>query len=275
MNAVTNVNALAWEIIEKPIYANNRQLTGHKAIFRNDNGTLLNVAKTSYTPTPNTRFLEVVNRMSDITGFPVKCFHTFQGGRKVLAFLECTDPIKVCGYDFDSYMLIGNSHDSSTGFFIGNSNRMIRCQNRFSRVFHQLQVNHTRNHDARIDQLLRYFEQYQKEEKKLFETYERFANVKIDESISQALIERLANMNEEERLGKVHVSTRKANIIGDLHVSIDRETLALGDNLFGLFNGITHYTTHARKTKEKVFCNALGGLNTINQQAYQFCEALL
>jgi hypothetical protein len=41
----------------------------------------------------------------------------FEGGRKVLAFLECIEPIKVQGYDFQDFMLIGNSHDSSTGRF--------------------------------------------------------------------------------------------------------------------------------------------------------------
>ena len=134
---------LSWDIIEKPIYSNNQPVRGYKAVFRNDNGQLLNVTKSSYTPTRNERFLEVVDRMSTITGFPIKCHDEFEGGKKVLAFLECNEPIKVQGYDFQDFMLIGNSHDSSTGFFIGNSNKMIRCSNRFSKMFRQLQVSHT------------------------------------------------------------------------------------------------------------------------------------
>jgi hypothetical protein len=57
--------------------------------------------------------------------------------------------------------------------------------------------------------------------------------------------------------------------------SIDKETLALGDNLFGLLNGITHYTTHVKKVKETTFGNALGTLSRINQDAFQFCESQL
>ena len=45
-----NTQTLAWDIVEKPIYANNSSLLGYKAIFRNDSGQLLNVAKKSYTP---------------------------------------------------------------------------------------------------------------------------------------------------------------------------------------------------------------------------------
>jgi hypothetical protein len=116
-------NPISWDIIERPIFSDNKPIRGYKALFRSDNQALLNVTKSSYTPTKNERFLEVVERMSTITGFPVKCHDEFEGGKKVLAFLECTEPIKVQGYDFQDFMLIGNSHDSSTGFFIGNSSK--------------------------------------------------------------------------------------------------------------------------------------------------------
>lgn len=271
----TAVQGLNWEIVEKPIFANNRVLKGHKALFRNDTNALLNVTKASYTPTRNERFLEVVQRMADITGFPIKCYDEFEGGRKVLAFLECTEPIQVQGHNFQDFMLIGNSHDSSTGFFIGNSSKMIRCSNRFSKMFRQLQVNHTKHHDSKIDQLLRYFETYQKERQQLFNQMERMANVAIDPSLSEALVQRLARMNEEERLGTADLSTRKLNIVHDMWKSIDKETLALGDNLFGLFNGITHYTTHVKKAKEATFGNALGSLARMNDEAFAFCESYL
>ena len=189
------VRGLSWEVVEKPIFSNNQPVRGYKALFRNDNGQLLNVTKSSYTPTRNERFLEVVERMSTITGFPIKCFDEFEGGRKVLAFLECTEPLKVQNFDFQDFMLIGNSHDSSTGFFIGNSSKMIRCSNRFSKMFRQLQVSHTKNHDVKIDQLLRYFEVYQKERKQLFVQMESMANVEIDAIISESLVQRLARMN--------------------------------------------------------------------------------
>ncbi|MFN8353703.1 MAG: DUF932 domain-containing protein [Spirosomataceae bacterium] len=270
---MTTHNTFGWEIAEKPIYANNATLKGYKAIFRNDNQQLLNVAKQSYTPTPNTRFVEVVERLNEITGFPIRCYDEFEGGKKVLAFLECTEPIQVCGYDFQDFMLIGNSHDSSTGFFIGNSSKMIRCANRFSKIFRQLQVRHTKNHDAEIEQLLRYFETYMNQRKGLFQQMERFANVKIDQTLKDALAERLVRMTEEEKAGKAEISTRKQNLLFDIERSIDIECNALGDNLFGLLNGITHYTTHTRKTKEQVFGNALGSLARINQEAFQFCEA--
>lgn len=265
---------LNWDITEKKVYSNNIELKSHKAIFRNDNGKLLNVARESYTPTTNARFKEVVNRMQDITGFPIQCFDEFDNGKKVLAFLKCTEPIQVLGYDFEDYMLIGNSHDSSTGFFIGNSSKMIRCQNRFSRVFRNLNVYHTRNHDTKIDSMLRSFEIFMQERKALFAKMESMERIKIDATLKFALIERLTNMTEEEKLGTAEMSTRKRNLVNNLNYCITEECAALGENAFGLFQGVTNYTTHARKNKE-VFCNALGGAATLNEQAYTFCEQLI
>ncbi len=261
----TTLEGLDWEVIEKPIYSNNQPLKNHKALFRNDTNVLLNVTRTSYTPTTNARFLEVVNKMSEVTGFPIRCFDEFEGGKKVLAFLECVEPIKVLDYDFQDFMLIGNSHDSSTGFFIGNSNQMTRCSNRFSKVFRQLQVHHTRNHNAKIDQLIGHFQTFMNERKQLFAKMEQFAKVEIDDSIKEALIQRLAGMTNEEKLGNKEISIRKENIIHELWKSVDKECLALGDNLFGLFNGATHFTTHSRKVKEPIFGNALGSLARINR----------
>lgn len=266
---------LSWDIKEMPIYSNNSRLDNHKALFRNDTNMLLNVSKKSYTPTTNSRFVEVVEKMQEITGFPIKCYDEFEGGKKVLAFLECTEPIKVCGYDFKDYMLIGNSHDSSTGFFIGNSSQMIRCSNRFSKIFRQLKVHHTRNHDKKIDELLKYFELYMKERKELFMTMAKMAHVSIDSSIKRALVERLTHMNEEERLGMGELSARKRNLVENITYCINAECFDLGNTAFGLLQGVTNFTTHVRKNREQVFSNAFGGAARMNEEAFRFCESLI
>ena len=111
------METLEWDIIEKPIYANNKQIVGYKGIFRSDNDKLLNVAKASYTPTRNEKFIEVTEKLHEITGFPIQNYYDVEDGRKILAFLECTEPIQVCGYEFKDYLMIGNSFDGSTGRF--------------------------------------------------------------------------------------------------------------------------------------------------------------
>ena len=268
------MESLEWDIIEKPIFANNKQVIGYKGIFRNDNGQLLNIAKSSYTPTHNEKFIEVTEKLHDITGFPIENYYDVDGGKKVLAFLKCTEPMQVCGHEFKDYLMIGNSFDGSTGFFIGNSNIMVRCSNRFSRNFRQLQVNHTKNNSLRIDGLVQYFDMFMKQRTQLFDKMEQLSWVKVDDSIKDALVERLTRMNDEEKLGN-DVSTRKRNIISNINSSIDRECADLGDNAFGLFNGITHYTTHIKNSKNNAFGNPFGSLNELNQTAFKFCSDLI
>jgi hypothetical protein len=263
-------NSITWDVIETPVYANNTKCAGYKAITRSDNGSLLNIAKKSYTPTSNGRLVEVAEKLSEITGFSLEGFDTFNSGRKVLGYLKNNREVKVCDFPMHDYMVIGNSHDYSTGFFIGTSTIMLRCENQFSKINRQMKVQHTRNHNTRIDELIRYFENYIAERNKLFCKMEDFSKVQIDEQIINGLINRLLLMDSKEE-----VSTRKANIRKEVEQSIIRECSDIGNNLLGLFNGITHYTTHIKKSKEKVFGNVLGTLATTNEKAFQFCESLL
>lgn len=83
-------------------------------------------------------------------------------------------------------------------------------------MFRQLQVSHTKNHDVKIDQLLRYFEVYQKERGHLFGQMQRMSEVKVEDSLKAALIQRLTRMSTEERLGTAEMSTRKLNIVNDM-----------------------------------------------------------
>jgi hypothetical protein len=65
---------------------------------------------------------------------------------------------------------------------------------------------------------------------------------------------KLLNLSKEETLADLStLTTQKKNLLSSLEVSINGEIngwdngLAKGDNLWGLFSGITHYTTHNLK----------------------------
>jgi hypothetical protein len=266
---------LNWDVVERPLFSNFKKVEGYKAIFRNDTNELLHVARNTYTPTTNERFLETVYKLSQITGFPVELYDEVAGGRKTLAFLKCLEPTKINGFDFKDYLMVGNSHDGSTGFFMGNSNIMVRCENRFTKHFRQVQVHHTKNHDARINVLTNSLQNYTSQRQKFYDEFSEYIDFEIVEENKESLVNTIVELTEEEREDCKLISTKKQNIMSNIHHSIDIETKALGNNLFGLFNGITHYTTHSRKQREKVFCNAIGTSADINNKAYSFCQNLI
>lgn len=237
-----------WDVVESPIHVNfggsTRIVEGEKAIIRNDDGSVLNLCKPGYTPYTNGQFIDVVERFSQVTKFPVEAIFEINEGKKMLGYLKCTEPIKVGGFEFKDHLMIGNSHDGSTGFFVGNSNIMVRCDNRFAREFRQLKAKHTQKLHVTVEDILKEFINYQKEMSKYYTNLKQFKKVKIDDSIIESVRSRMAGLTEEERLGTEEISTRKQNMINTINNSFQREMSAVGFDLMGLFEGVTHYTTH-------------------------------
>ncbi len=217
--------------------------------------------------------------LAEQTGFKIAGYDTYQHGRKVLAFLQNPEENEVAGYKLKDYLLIGNSHDYSSSFWIGNTSVMLRCANQFTKRNQQFSVSHTINSQERIDKLLHSFDAYLQQNKLLYEDFERFLNAPIElDTIDEAIAE-VMNIRLQETAGHLHarqpsVSTRKKNLYQQASASIHRECFDLGKNVWGLFNGFTHFTTHVKKAKEKTFGNALGSMADLNERAYRYCQSI-
>ncbi|UJP64053.1 DUF932 domain-containing protein [Mongoliitalea daihaiensis] len=258
---------LNWEVESGKLYnAKGQALKDYKLLTRSDNGGLLNVCKKTYTPTTNDKFKETVNQMQKVTGYDFAGFSEMGAGRKILAYLKA-EKRKIAGFDFDNYMVIGNSHDYSTGFFIATSKEMLRCENQFSRMYKgsMFSIPHTISVSERIDELVMRFESFMEHERKMERKFEIWKEIDIDQSLREMMVERVlaVEMGEVESLPKV---TQRR--IDALQHSIDRETRDIGQNLFGLFNGVTHYTTHVYNQRESVFGNIFGRTSEMNNIAY-------
>ncbi len=247
-------------------------LADYKTILRGDNGALLNVCKKSYTPQTNAEFINTVERFSDVTKFPIENIFELDGGKKMLGYLKCTETFEVGGFEFKDHLLLGNSHDGSTGFFVGNSNMMIRCSNRFARQFRMLKVRHCSSIHSGVNQILEEFESYKREMSQYYSTLNNFSKVVVSEEIKKSLVERLANLTNEEILGSKELSTRKKNIMTSIEESFNREMEDIGFNLYGLFGGVTHYTTHVIKSADN--SGMFGQAKTMNLDGFNFCKSV-
>lgn len=104
------------------------------------------------------------------------------------------------------------------------------------------------NMHTRIDLLCLQIEGVLQAEQKIFTQIERMAEVKIDQKVRDMVMSRMLNLQGEERLADMStLSTQKKNLLSSMEVSVSGEILDKGDNLWGLFSGITHYTTHHLK----------------------------
>jgi hypothetical protein len=265
---------LNWEVVTSPVVVNGVEATKYKALTRSDNGHIINIAKNSYTPTFNSRLIEVVEKLHDSTGMEIEGYSVMHNGAKILGYLKAEQGKELCGWTMDNYMVVGNSHDGSSGFFLGGVNNMIRCANQWSKVVPHTRIHHTKNHDLKIDEIMRYFDMYKLEQEAMYRKLTNYRNVKIDEKIKLALVDRLLKI-ESGKEESVELSTRKKADFENLMASIDRETKVLGQNAFGLFQGVTHYTTHVMNVRESVFGNVIGSKAIMNDKAMAFVDSLV
>lgn len=263
---------LQWDINEQGIYTPiNGAMTkveGKKALVRNDNNEVLSVRNESYHAMTNESFLEVADKLKDMSGFELAGFNEYNGGRKVIGYLKNTaeGEIKIGEHAIEDYLIIGNSFDGSSSFFTGTVTELLRCSNEFGRISKMNRVRHSKSFETNLTELMTYIEGHFKSRELMYTAFNRFGNRIVSAELFDKALNVVLDIDTTEE-----VSTRKINQRNALRSAIVGESNDLGDNLWGLFNGVTKYTTHDLGGKNKVFGNILGNGNTINQRAYKFC----
>lgn len=260
---------LEWDVKPCDIIINEKIVPTHYGLVRDDTNEVMEIHKNSYNPFYNAEFRSLLDDLQKISGFDNLTYQEFKGGKVVLGYLENnkTD-VKVNGFDINKYLVLGNSHDGSKGIFLGTSEIMLRCMNQFGKIVKSDVIKHTKNNFSKIDDLKRAYEVYFRETEKQVEMYCKMNKINIDSKLIEMFTKNLFEANEEK------ISTRKENIMIDFQNSINIETADLGNNLFGLFNSVTHYTTHKLKN-ENTFGNLFGTANKINQKAYDLVLELI
>ena len=265
-------NSIGWDIQEYPVHSNGVIHGNYKAIHRDDNNKLLNIVKRQYTPATNKMFVEVVEKLSSITGFPVHGYTEFGNGERLIGYLK-SENTKVAGFENSNYMIVGNSFDYSTGFFTGLTNIVLRCENQFSQITKQKSVRHNSMLAERIEEMYIHYQNFTHQEKILKTKFERWHGITIDADLKEMFVNNILNITDR-MIKDDEVSTVKLNQKKSLFAAINRETNEMGNNLYGMFNGVTYYTTHEKGSKNKIFGNVFGHLADINNRAFAFAEDL-
>lgn len=274
---------LTWDVRESLIQTESgTKIKGYKALERSDNGNLLSVVKSSYSPMLNSDLISLVQEVSEISGFKQKEIVEWEGGKKIICHLE-GKPTKIGDWKFENFMLIGNAHDYSSTLFLGTTNVMVRCTNQFSRIAKRLSIRHTKTKEAKIQDLKIYMQIYTQLTDALHADYNKMVKVKVDERVKHDMIKFVLSIDKDSgsKIGNKFdystiqevTSTRKANQYEEVLGAIEKEMNDVGKNMFGLFNGVTYWTTHQKESKQKTFGNVFGNLAYINNRAMKFAMA--
>jgi phage/plasmid-like protein (TIGR03299 family) len=245
---VLNQTGLNWTVREESLTTESGIIIPQqKAIIRDDTNTVLSVHGEGYYPYQNHQLIELLDKVSQQVGLPIHKGGMFGDGKKVFIQLKSND-LKLGTDRVEGFITGVNSFDGSTSLAFGPSNITISCQNTFFAAFRNMdtKVRHTKNMVMRVDEICRGLERVIEEEAIMFEDIKQMADTKMtkenQEWVSRLLfnIEREVNLNDEKAL-----STVTRNKLSRFEIDLNGELKEKGDSLWGLFSGVTKYTTHS------------------------------
>lgn len=239
---------LDWKVVTETMQTTQTGVIVPKAValFRDDNKSFLSVRGESYEVYQNEQLIDLLMKVSDQTGLKLHKGGFFGNGEKVFLQLKSTD-FNLGNDKIEGFITGVNSFDGTTSLAFGPSNITISCQNSFFAAFRELKtkVRHTKNMVIRIEDILKQLDKSLVEERNIFASIQKMSEHEFTPLHQDLVIRQLFDIKPNAILtDEEQVSTYKRNRIELLNGSIANQTAEKGNTLWGLFSGVTHYTTH-------------------------------
>lgn len=245
---VLNQTDLNWTVRQESITTESGIIVPKtKAIIREDINQVLSVHGEGYFPFQNHQLVELLDTVSKQIGLPIHKGGYFGEGEKVYLQLKSND-LKLGDDRIEGYITGVNSFDGSTSLAFGPSNITISCQNTFFAAFRNLntRVRHTKNMVMRVDEICRGLELVMREEEEMFKDIKRLSETRMTKKDEDWVTRLLFNISKEVDLNdEEQLSTVTQNRLTRFYVDLNGELKGKGENLWGLFSGVTKYTTHS------------------------------
>ena len=242
---------LRWEVSKQQLLLPSGEDTGFFGIVREDTRKTFATCKEGYVPYQNSELAELLIRISEKTGYDIHSGGQFNGGGKVFMQLNTGNIITDIGKDktqVKGFITGINGHDGTTSLKWGNSNITISCSNTFASASRQLQqsARHTASIHDKVESSIRQIMGIVEAEKTLFEKFITLSNIPVTQSNIAKIVREITDVDIEMHPSRAEkeYSTYALNRSGELLNSIQREMNGKGETLWGLFSGVTHYTSH-------------------------------
>lgn len=251
---ILNENGLNWNVTkEKLMYAgactpeanNGLHHTDYYGIVREDTGEVFTTVKEGYTPTQNSKIIDTMQSIAGNNDLIITKALPINGGRKILVQMQKPDnTINIGGQETKQYVYAINSHDGTSALKFGFMNQVVYCSNQFAWMSNNGLKGyvHKQSIQDKVNNLPEILN-FDGQEERIAQLHEMSFNPVNGEQAIQ-LIDYLTGMDSKQYGWADKYTTRKMNIRDDLSTSITRETNRLGMNKWGLFNGVTMYTSH-------------------------------
>lgn len=245
-------------------------LDNMSAIVREDTNVPLSVCSNGYYPYQNHELLELLDKVSKQTGLPIHKGGYFGNGQKIYIQLKSNN-LKLGTDRIEGFITGINSFDGSTSLAFGNSNVTISCQNTFFRANRELssKIRHTKNMMFKVDEICRKIDGSVNEEKLMFDNIVRLSETRVGINDIDNVIRNLFSIEKNVDLNSDDVSTVTRNKLSRFHIDLRGELNEKGDNLWGLFSGVTKYTTHSLTKGDNSEIKLFGVYGNREREIYQ------
>ena len=255
VNEILVAHNLDFRIEKERLLSATGKETPFFGLFNDKTGECINSVKEGYTVSQNDEIVELV--LNGIQGFgelSVSKAGALNGGRKVFLQLGIDGMSKVGDERIKRYVTIIDSNDGSTGLSVGIGELVMSCSNQFFKFYKsgQSKLRHTASLTQRIKEIPYLIEMALLESLKLTETYKHFQSTPLTKGLADEMVRHILGFDKTMSIKtESEVSTRSLNAMETLYGHIKKETNQKGDNLFGLFSGVTSWTTHEKSAPRR------------------------
>lgn len=242
---------LRWTVSKQELNLPDGTPTGFYGIVRDDIQKVFTTCKDAYVPYQNSELAELLIRISEKTGYGIHSGGEFNGGGKVYLQLNTGNEINGIGKNRTSvkgFVTGINGHDGTTSLKWGSVNFTICCRNTFASAKGKLQnsARHTASIHDRVETSIREIEKVTLTEKTIFDNFIRLSEIPVQKSNIVKIVKDITGVDIDMTRSRAEelFSSYAINRAGELSTSIATEMAQKGDTLWGLFSGITHYTSH-------------------------------
>jgi hypothetical protein len=243
-------------------------------------GEIINTVKAGYTVSQNAEIVELV--LKGIAPFgdqiSVQKAGSLNGGRRVFLQLAIEGNGKVGNDTIKRYVTIIDSNDGSTGLSVGVSNLTMSCSNQFFQFNKNAQskIRHSRSLEQKVLEIPSLIKLALQQDLKVIERYQVFQSTSVSRSLAHQMVNSILGVDKTMSIKELsEMPTARTNSMDTLYDNIDIEMNSKGNSLWGLFSGVTRWTTHVKSAPKRengrIESLMLGTNYNTNQKALDFC----
>jgi hypothetical protein len=255
VNEILVKHNLDFRIEKEQLISATGRPTSFYGLFNDKTGECINSVKEGYTVSQNDEVVELVLRgMEGFGELAVSKAGSLNGGRKVFIQLGIEGMSIVGEERIKRYVTVIDSNDGSTGLSVGIGELVMSCQNQFFKFYKsgQSKLRHTTSLTQRIKEIPFLIESALSESLKLTETYRQFQSTPVTRKLADEMVKYILGFDKNMSIkAESEMSTRSLNAMDSLYNHIEKETNQKGLNLFGLFSGVTSWTTHEKSAPRR------------------------